>query len=300
MSTKQEDIKHRLHKELQIRYREFFESQLAIHLLKHSEYFPAVKKISAAITEFMITNKSIVLNVIKDNPKIIMELREPYFGSCFEDGEIVSAETAYEKILATLNDEQADLDKIMEIHCMFIQRIYDCLEQKAEKADFVHTLFPSSLFNADSRSRIEKKGDIQATTQLGITKHPVFSKMLEKHPKKHLRALDKYEPNPSALFFKSATEKSVPTVCGPSGHTGSLMLGAKLYGKLNASELKEYALASFAFLTAGGNHSFHEVFIIANLLDMTGQAESYVSSIPESIISTDSCKPIQKHFPEFL
>lgn len=299
MRSAPDQIKHDLHLELRTRYKEFFESQLAIHLLKHPEYFPAVKKISNTIKNLITTHKNKILEVIRDNPKIIMELSEPYFGACFDNKQTIAVDTAYEKMITILNDNNPDLSSIMQIHCIFIHRIYDHIEPNKDKANFCSTLLPTSLFNQANRSR-ENKENVQATLQLGIARHPVFSKMLEKHNKKHIRALDKYSPNNHSAFSQSAMSKAIPVVCGPSGHTASLMLGAKLYGELTPSELKEYALASFAFLTAGGHHSFHEVFIIANLLGVAYEADDYSFSIPESISATNSYKQMQKLFSEFL
>ncbi len=285
--------------ELQLCYREFFESKLAVDLLKCSKHFYAVKKISAAIIKLITANKEAVKEAVKNKADIIAELREPYFGSCYDNKETVTVDEALNKIISILNDENSDLNKVMQIHCIFVYRIYDSLEKTNEKAELVRQLSPDSLFSNKNRSRVEDK-DVKATTTLGIVKHSVFAKMLGQTEKKHIRALDKYPQDYNSAFFKSAIEKTLPVVCGPSGHARSLMVGAKLYGDLTNDELKEYACASFAFLAAGGNHSFYEVMVVAKLAGVDFQLDSYSSIVPASIRATDLYKKLNQLFPEFL
>ncbi|HEX4044990.1 MAG TPA: hypothetical protein VHZ76_04920 [Gammaproteobacteria bacterium] len=300
MRSTSEATKQDLHNELQLKYREFFESKLAVFLLDYASHFLSVKKISTAIVNLMETNKSIVINTIMKDSKIIAELREPYFGSCYDKKQTVSAEQVFEKILSILK-EGSQLKNIMQIHCIFIHRIYDQIEKKPEKAALVSQIFPLSLFSKENRSRIEKKEEeIKETTQLGITHHRVFSKMLRQSDKNHIRALDRFQPDDGSDFFKSSAEKRVPVVCGASGHTGSLMLGVKLYGDLTSDELKEYTLAAFAFLAAGGNHSFYEVLKVANLVGIDFQIDDYSVGVPTSIKKDESYQTIKNQFPEFL
>lgn len=282
-SIQQEQLKYELHNELKIKHKEFFESKLAIDMLKDSKDLHSVKKVSAAILKLILSNEQAVIAAIANNPKIIAELRTPYFGSCYEGKQEVTHLDACEKIISILSDENADLKNVLQVHCVFIHRIYDQLEKRSEKVEFVKQLFPSVLFSKESRSRIEKKEeDVRLTTQLGISRHPVFAKMLGQSDKSHSCAMEKYTPDCNAVFFKSAKEKGIPVVCGPSGHIGSLLLGAKLYGNLSRDELKEYTWAGFAFLTAGGNHSFYEVMLVANLVGVDFQLDDYAISAPVS------------------
>lgn len=300
-SIKQVQLKYDLHNELQLRYREFFESKLAIDLLKHTIKFSSVNKVSSAILKLIEANKMTVKNLMISNPIIVAELREPYFGSCYDSLQEPTPTEVLEKICASLKDENTDLSQVMQLHCIFIYRIYDHLEIRTEKKESISKLLPSSLFNKENRSRVEIKAEsIKSTTQLGISRHPVFAKMLGKSAKNHKRAMEKYTPDYNAPFFKTALEKNIPTVCGPSGHTSYLMLGTKLYGDLTSEQLKEYALVSFAFLAAGGNHSFHEVMIVAALAGVDFQVGDYAASIPLSIKKTDRYQQLSDHFPEFL
>jgi hypothetical protein len=250
--------------------------------------------------QLMSRHKDKTIAIIDQTPKIAEELQAPYFGASLDPNQPITAGLVYEHMIATLNDGHRDLSDILQIHCIFVHRIYDQLEQPAHKSDLVKTIFPLSIFNKDYHGRTEKPTKPSATHAQGITKNRFFSKKVEAHEQAHLRALDKFESNENSAFAKAAMQHNLPIVCGPSGHTGSLMLGAKLYGELTSDELKEYALASFSFLTSGGNHSFHEVYLIANLLGVTYEMNDYAASIPEKIAETEDMQALRSHFPMYL
>ena len=303
--------------DLQIRHREFLESKLAIDLLKCAKHFISVKKISAAIVKLITSNRKVIIDAIaelqkiknaeeiknakdKTESEIIAEFREPYFGSCYAKKEEVTVDAALNKMLSILNDENPDLSQVMQVHGIFAYRIYNLIEKRNEKSEFVSNLSFDSLFSKENRER-KTDPNVKPTIDLGITHHPVFIKMLEKSDKKHVRAVDKCTLiNHNSAFFKSAEEKILPVFCGPSTHTKSLMLGAKWYGDLAADELKEYACAAFAFLTAGGNHSFYEVMVVAKLFGVDFQSNDYSSIIPSSIKATAIYKNLIQRFPGFL
>ena len=258
--------KTKMHKQLNLRYKEYFESIIATDLLKEPMLFSSVQKVSTAIIRMMDNNKIQVISLIAQTPRIIIELKEPFFGSCYQENDDVSAEEVFNTMYSMMSNTQANLSTVMQMHCIFVHRIYDHLETNPLKENFVSKIFPDSLFNSECRGRKEIcPAKTNPTHQLGIARHSVFAGMVGVSLKKHLRAIDRFALNQTSDFVMAAEKNRLPVVCGPSGHTGSLMLGAKLYGNLNADQLKEYALVSFAFLTAGGNHSFHEVMMVAAL-----------------------------------
>jgi hypothetical protein len=280
-SIQQDGLKHDLHQELKLRYREFFESKLAVAIIGNTEQPASIQQLSAAILELINTNPQTILERIAAEPKILDELCEPYFGSCYHEGALKTPA----EILATLTQVLNS----------------DHLPVKADKTSLVSALFPPALFSKESRSRIPaQEQEIKATQQLGICRNPVFQKMVGLAKKSSLRAMERFKPDYQSSFFKASLEQNRPSVCGPSGHTGSLMLGAKLYGNFKAEALKEYALMCFAFLTAGGNHSFHEVMIIAALAGLSLKAGSYAQSIPGTVKELRFFTQLKKNFPEFL
>lgn len=253
-------LKTKLHNELQLRFNEFNESCQAIELLAAS--FDSVNKVSTAIASLISTHQDIVLKTIQDTPKIAAELREPYFGCLYTPNEKLTPDKILFDIVSILSNNNANLEKIMQIHCIFVYRIYDIIEKNNELTVSENKSFCQELFTENCREK--RKKEATPTFNLGIASNSVLAKRLPKHDTPHLRALDIYKPNPNAFFISQAHHEAIPVVCGPSGHTASLLLGAKLYGNLSDGEFDEYTQACFAFLTAGGNHSRHEVMHVAN------------------------------------
>lgn len=288
--------------ELKLRYREFFESKFAIDILQSGEVFLSVTKISHEIARLMRANQSVIIASIKQNEQILKELCEPYFGSLFPRAASVSSDAIFDTMLAVLDHHQPDLSQVMQLHCLFIHRLYPALDGKKETAAWQAKLHPASFFSPEQRAReAVTTADIPpATTQLGISKQKVFSKMLGQSALPHQRGIDKFKPAYHSTFFQTTQQQQIPFACGPSSHTSSLMLGAKIYLDLNADELKEYAMISFAFLAAGGHHSFHEVMLIANLAGVDYQLSDYTGSLPVTIKSTATYHQLQETFPQFL
>lgn len=293
--------KDQLHHELQRKYREFFESELAITLLENSQQFHAVRMVSSAIVRLMALNESAVMELIARDARISEELKEPNFGSCYHCKQEPTAAEVFKKMCSILQEEHADISAVMQIHGIFIYRIYPHLDKRSEKEELTSVLFTSSLFDKENRNRTEIEAEkVKSTTLLGISNHPVFSRKLKKSSKHHLRALEKYAPDYNSGFFKSALKKNIPVVCGPSGHTRSLINGAKLYGNLTGDQLQEYALFTFAFLAAGGNHSFHEVMAVAALAGVAFEEGNYAQSFPLSVRQSAMFQTLARKYPEFL
>ncbi len=296
-------VKNELHHEIKTQYREFFESRLAISLLDQPEIFLSVKKISAAIIEFINLHPEIVLAQISSNIKIREELfNENYFGRLNSVGlnSFSSANLILNNILKVLSSADAPLDQVMQLHAIFIHRIYDYLPGKIAKSAWTNVLFSDELFHKNNRGRSELEKIPKLTTQLGVCHSPVFKKMIKQGNAQHHRAIDRFSPEKNSSFFSRLCEHHLPFVAGPSGHAASLLLGAKLYGNLVLDELKEYAMACFAFLAAGGNHSFTEVMVVANRVGVPIEHDNYAVSFSDSLKLWAGYKWLERLFPEFL
>lgn len=290
---------HQIKNELSLRYREYLESKLAVELLKHNNHYASIAKISSAILKFIESNKQKVEVIIGSNPSIAKELTEPYYGAIFKNSDVLSPEEILSAIIDVLKNEKSEIKMLMQIHAVFIHRIYDALEQKPEKLKLVDKIFPKELFAGAVRGRSEVSNKvISPTQQQGISRLSIFNKRIESSSSVHIRAIDRFALDPSAPFVKSAYENALPLVSGPSGHSGSFMLGAKLYGNLTPEELNEYALVVFAFLAAGGNHSFHEVMVVAKQVGVDYQEGRYDTSIPTTVSKLSFFNKISENFPE--
>lgn len=170
---------------------------------------------------------------------------------------------------------------------------------KQQKQTIKESLFTQHLFS--NRGRInngikdneEKKLRLIAnTTYAGINSNRFFINKIRSSAtvSPHLRARDCFTQDKSMKMTAEQKGQIAPFVAGASGHTGTLLLGAKLYGNLNQSELKDYTLNVFAFLTAGGNHSYEEVMVVAKQLGITEHSAEYLSELAnQKTISAKHC-----------
>ena len=293
-------LKTELHQELKLRYNEFFESQLAVTIVEKKSDAKSIAKISAAIIDLLEAHADKVKAIIEIKPEILKELSEPYYGASFASGDRPTTEAIYKKMLEVLRDATS-LKQMMQIYGVFIHRIYDALVTHPQKPAIVKKLFANSLFSTENRSRSEHKvADVKVTQQQGICLNPVFAKKVSVSDSSHSRALDRYQLNPNSLFSKAAKKHARPTVCGASGHTGSFMLGATLYGMLEKAELKEYALICFAFLTAGGNHSFDEAMVVAGLVGVDFKENDYAANFHDTFLEEAPFEEIRSQFSSYF
>jgi hypothetical protein len=301
-STTQLALQYDMHNELKLHYREFFESRLAVFLLGKTELFSAVKKISRTILNYMDSYKQKILKQLFMDSKIRKELYEAsYFGHLPHDESVaLLPEKIVADIQATLQDEHAPLSQIMQIHSIFVYRLYDYLEEANQKQELAKKYFTEEEYPKHGQSRVEREEKVPLTTQLGISNHPVFKKLTGQDYKPHARAVDRFVPNVSSAYYQEMIKHNLPFVAGKSGHTRSLLLGALLYGNFNNDEIKEYVLAIFVFLTAGGNHSFHEVMQVASKVGVPCDLQNYSASLPSSFLNSDTYKILSGIFPEYL
>lgn len=280
-----------LHEELKRCYKEYFESKLAITLLKNKECLSAVNKVSKTIVSLLRLHKDIVLKQLLENKKIIEELfGVSYYGRLVSDV-VNNPHQITEMLILLLENENSNLSQVMQVHAIFIYRIYPFISDSPKEKEST----------SREKSRIEIHKPVKLSKQLGIMHNKVFCKMIGDDKFEHVRAIDRFVPDCKSHFFNLCSGKNVPFVAGPSGHTESLMKGALIYGIKDSEELMQYALACFAFLAAGGNHSFNEVMYVANkVADISFKIDNYSLSLPMSFKQSLSYEALYKEFQEFL
>jgi hypothetical protein len=301
-STIQLGLQHDLHHDLQSRYREFFESKLAVLLLDKTELFAAVRKISTAILNFMNDNKQKIVKQLFMEPKILHELYDTrYFGHLSHDTDTVPLpEKIASDMQMVLQDEQAPLSQVMQIHSIFVYRLYDHVQEKNRREEVAKQYFPEAQHSSGHSDRVEREDKVSLTKQFGISRHPVFKKLIGEDKVVHARAVDRFVPNMASSYCQEMSSCHIPFAAGRSGHTRTLLTGALLYGDFSGEEFKEYALAIFVFLAAGGNHSFYEVMQVAKLVGVPCDKENYRVSLPSSFQASESYKMLSRIFPEYL
>lgn len=303
ISAKQRHLQCVVNRDIRLGPVEYFESHFALTLLKHLDLFASVKKISAAITQLMETNRDAYLHIMQQQQSIIhQELSAPYFGALYSANQPVTAETLFNDIYRVLQQKHGDFSSILQVHCIFYHRIHlkHCKEAEHRcKSGWSHPLFAHR-----HQDRIEREQHLQRPTTLpGLSAHTFFNRsLMNAHGPRtpHLRAKEKFQLNPSSNYSTLQNKHTIPMICGPSGHTMMLMTAASLYGNLTPEETKEYALAIFAFLASGGNHSFYEVMCVANLYGVNNAPDNYASAITPTIEQSQPYQALRTRFPHYL
>lgn len=289
-------------KELEDEQRRYFESKLADTFIRQPGSISSIRKISLAIVALIQRNLYMVISQIGTNLQIKNEIYDKnYYGHLETDNkDSATPQNICHQIINVLENPAAKLNQVINIHAIFIHRIFDHLPNKSitltneainsKKAELCSLLFPDFLFKQRNRKEIRK--DLSLRTTPGINRNRFFQNKLKKT-----------EEHSPALYRFVLTEQSAMNmlfVAGSSGHTGSLLLGAMLYGKLTQEECKEYAFYCALSLIHGGNHSFHEAMMVAHQVGIPYSSDHYEVSIPESIKQMQEFTELCSEFPQFL
>jgi len=285
---------------LPIYYKEYFESRLAIELLKNPQWFASVKFISNEICRVIKANPEKAVKLIAEQKAIQRELfDEKYFGRFGESEKSTTPHAIMRTMLMILQDEKRDLSQVMQIHSIYIYRMHEALTGSNDLSLLKQKLYPHELFKDRGRKSESSPKSCQRSAlskRLGVVRDPVFATLIEEHKEMHECAVDVFAPDVDSEFFKKTVEQGLPFATGASGHTATMLLGAKHFGV----DLQDYALAVFAFLTAGGNHSFHEVMVVAKHMGVDYEVNHYLACIPDRIKQMDKFKEFAEGFSEFL
>jgi hypothetical protein len=101
----------------------------------------------------------------------------------------------------------------------------------------------------------------------------------------HKPAKEKFKTDPNSNFYKESLKLLMPTICGPSGHTKSLVLLGKLLNSLNINEWQDYALIVASYLVIAGAHSFHESLMVSKIAGVKYEYGDYASLFANKINS---------------
>lgn len=322
---KSEEIKHSkvaLNQEFKKTDQLYFESFVANYILDHSKNIPAVAKICNNMLSLLKKNKDAVITASKKDKQVGHEL---YGNEMY--GRIGKATPSHEKmyddVISVLEkyvkqvDEPDLLIKVMHIQAQYCYRFYeampvkevgvkeDVLQKKDEtlstclfyinekhskeaaavRASIKSELDPFKVFKDRGRDpKLNKDPQLKNTT--GTVSHSFFVKQM-KPSELHRRAVDLFKVDEGSQFAKLLNENDQPFIAGPSGHTAVFVKGATLYGNFTQDEMNEYMLGVYAYLVSGGNHTFNEIYMVANYLgNVPFEPGSYKQSFPASFVQS--------------
>jgi len=282
-----------LHDDLKTRYREYFESKLALAISDQSDSLQSVAKVSETIAGIIKENKAEVESILFKNRLIKKELYdESYFGCLHPKQEM--PETIVDNLLSVLSNRKADLEQLIHIHSVFARHVSDeLLVHKEKNIRILH-------IDTKDRGRVTLNQQVQPSNYIGIARHPLFNARIGQVAQRHFCGIDEFGPDLNSPFYLNMAGKHIPFISGKSGHTVKLLSGAKQYAFLDREEVKEYTLACFAYLTKGRNHGFHEVMIMAKSAGVDYEMEKYLPSFPQTFICSPQFQRLHREFPEFL
>lgn len=278
--------------------RAHFESDLAI-AIAGSGTIDAVTKVSETILTQLRDNRATVLRIIRDKPRVFDELyntEKMLFGQ--SDASSISRNNPkdiYDDILEKLGNSETPLYEIMHIHVAFINQIGQALpeqssaDRKSAMKDLQKVLFPGSMF--DKSRRVESNPEPMPSRILGIARSDEHTQEAKADVRPHIAARDRFSPPPRGASpdYERQLTHAMPFVAGISGHTGGLMFNALWVHEIDGDKaqfLKEYTMATAAYLIAGGNHSFDEVAKAASFGGLPYEDGHYASVIPDSLKHT--------------
>ncbi len=272
---------------IHVAFRERFETVLAVSLLESPTLLETVDIVNQFILEMIQNRREAVVECIENSSNIHRELfSKTMFGHLsLDETQPNLPEDIADRLIQLLESDSTSLPTTLLIHSVFTHRLFDAVitDEKTllRKQNTVKQLFFNPLFSDRGREAVDVAEQI--THKSGISRCGFFSK---KSPNltPHFPAMNKFKAKAKTNtdYYKKVIKHKLPFVAGPSGHTGSHMILGVL-SNLSNKQLQHYALACFAYLTAGGNHSFDEVLVVANKVGVPYQAGQYKKSIPKSI-----------------
>jgi hypothetical protein len=298
------------------------ESQLAAAIVQQPKLFPAIDKLSEAILQVIEVNREYMNDAHNlTEPMSHMLYSDDNYGkldsklsSCYAPGSFVDI------IERTLRDPSTALPLKLHIHQLFMMHVYDNLPIKAPqgglenkprttwsekiaeelsdnpyawdkvKKSLVTKLFGNELFK--SRSRVAKKKQPRSK-KFGIASPAESVDVPSTYD--HVRAA--FDPVASSDWQKKITERELPFVSGPSGHTGSLLILAMLLGDLTPDEQRQYVTGIIGLLTGGGYHTIHEILAVAEKAGIgKGLDSGYAEILPRDFLKSDAFKQLQNKY----
>ncbi|OGT59942.1 MAG: hypothetical protein A3E85_04795 [Gammaproteobacteria bacterium RIFCSPHIGHO2_12_FULL_45_12] len=286
-----------------------FESRLASLILENPGYFMrSIHKVSLSIIDLLThpVNEKLLQSKTIVTDEVIQQLyTDTHFGKL---GGVINFCPSQSHFIQTLINALSEkthinLPRILHIHHIFMQSIFDKLayqsddpDWRAEKDRLIRVLFSNELFN-HIRIKVNPQGG-ELTTTVGIADQIKCVGLGE--TELHQNVIGVFAPNAANPWVKALDTYHLPFVAGPSGHIGSAILQARIVTKLNSEELKEYVSSNIGILTGGGFHSFHEIMSVANQTGVPYVIGEYHHVLPNAFLKSEEVKKLGHDYPQFL
>ncbi len=295
--------------ELKTEFHAHFETVFADELSKHPENYHSLRKISQSILALISINRSQLISILDASVHVKTELLATTMHGhiILKEHEKADGETILNLFIDILKNEKSDLSQVLLLHGFFIHRLYDHCPNKSidmfeeskfgNKEFFANKIFRNSLFSERKRQEVK---NVAENKNPGVISNSALAKLSRISPLTEGSPKDLLKVDESSLFVQKIRKHHLPLASSVSGHTGSLLLGAMIYGGLTKLELSEYLLAAFSYLTMARAHTFHEVMVVGETVGLPFSYHNYVSSIPSEIRESSVCQHMSNLFPQYL
>jgi hypothetical protein len=291
-----------------------FESVLAIHILQQYKLsLPVLQKISNAMIDFL--NLHYAREKSQNNHNAFIDMVGGVFAAFFYPGSYHFGRLGNKSERCSNLDAYQSAHKILKRgkHIEYILTAFiamDAIFRLIMKKGFVEkemvanyfqissTIFATNLFK--NRGKYLSHHQPALTTKIGITDNSVN---LHNKIKPHYRAIDSYKRDfiDVSDFAFEAYQKEIPFVAGPSGHTAILLQVALTFScTLTAAEMQQYTFACAGLLITAGAHSFHEVYSVAETMEVEYKQGCYEASIPLSFKKTESYQTLLAEYSDII
>jgi hypothetical protein len=294
-----------------------FETVLAISVLKSAKmYLPLMHKIGESIQAYFEKHlksqyQAAAGKIFKD----FLFTDSPYFGPVgYARNASSNPQKNFKEGMIELTRGK-QLEGILSAH-LAAQRIFKELlfsrfttesSQHQRYHYYKNTVRASDLFAAN-RGRVKAEHTMPAprvsTPGIEINLSPT-SRSRNFSIREHARAADKFSrdhDNVSPFAFNAA-KKEIPFIAGPSGTAGECFMAVKILAEntyLSPEEFQEYVFCCMGFLVSAGAHSFHEIYVIAELLGVPYEEGKYEAAIPSSFKQTKVYQELLNDFPDII
>lgn len=290
----------------------FFESKMAIILANNKDLFPIVQDVSDMICKLIQQNRSQIKEILSQGENFNNLKNQLYkkgdfgsLGALPQCSEKITIDEVLNDIVSKLNDKDATLIETFPIHATVTYRIFRLLFEE-DFLKFQNELGAASKLIDDGKKNVKvkaKDSDISATDQFGLSEHSIVCQEINELPGTkdlrgkinpwHRNSLQRFIVNIMAAFFEGQCKNNLPSAAGPSSHTVTALVGAKLYTQklnqqtLSSDQLKEYALAYFAYFGTAGYHTFTEVMqVAAKCIDANADYKmNYEDNLPSKVLN---------------
>jgi hypothetical protein len=279
----------------------YFESKLAVALMKHPQENTVAFQVSQAIVRLIEKERNTISTLFKSKKDLLNKFKDSIYGKTFlglfffDKPKDNLSDILYD-VLSILKDEKSILRYVLPLHSAIGYYVVQNLEVARENKNLTYAQLHKKAYVTDSTedyNKISLKNILIQSKEVSSIWYGIlppqspYARFIENSYEEHERAADQYRINRDKdlpKIIEVFKDGRVPLVAGPSRHTLNALASAYALILDKPEQFKEYVGLYAGYLILSGHHSFHEVIIIAGFknFDALYEVNKYLSYLPES------------------